>query len=95
MNPQQALDGIVGMSFRGGACEAQETLVEGLKREGRIGRRVFSFHLDRGVGREAAEEVNEVAIGEEEAKGTDGEHIVYTDVLHAPHRAPAMWSVQH
>ena len=89
LNPQQPLDGIVGMSFAGGACQGEETLIEGLYREGRIGRRVFSFHLDRGEG---AEEVNEVAIGEEEVGG-EGEHIVYTDVLHAPHRAPAMWFV--
>ena len=90
LNPQQPLDGIVGMSFAGGACQGEETFVEGLYREGRIARRVFSFHLDRAEG-EA--EMNEVAIGEEEGEGTGDERVVYTDVLHAPHRAPAMWFV--
>ena len=88
LNPQQPLDGIVGMSFAGGACQAEETFVEGLYREGRIGRRVFSFHLDTADSEEA---INEVAIGEEEGEGSAEETIVYTDVLHAPHHAPAMW----
>ena len=90
LNPQQPLDGIVGMSYRGGACRQYSTLIERLREERRIRRKVFSFHLDR---REGEGEVNEVVIGEEEGDGRDGERIVYTDVLHAPHRAPAMWFV--
>ena len=91
LNPQQPLDGIVGMSFAGGACKEHRTFIESLWDERVIGRRVFSFHLDT---REGEDEENVLVIGDEEGDG-DGadERVVYTDVLHAPKREPAMWFV--
>ena len=89
LNPQQPLDGIVGMSFAGGACKEHRTFIESLWDERAIGRRVFSFHLDT---REGEDEENVLVIGDEEgdASGAD-ERVVYTEVLHAPKREPAMW----
>ena len=89
LNPQQPLDGIVGMSFAGGACRDHRTFIESLWDARVIGRRVFSFHLDT---REGDDEENVLVIGDEEGDGTADERVVYTDVLHAPKREPAMWS---
>ena len=90
LNPQQPLDGIVGMSFAGGACKEHRTFIESLWDERVIGRRVFSFHLDT---REGEDEQNMLVIGDEEGDGSADERVVYTDVLHAPKREPAMWFV--
>jgi len=46
LNKRQPMDGIVGLSFPGGACADQRTAVQNLYEHGAIPREVFSFVLD-------------------------------------------------
>ena len=45
INKQQPLDGIVGLSFRGGACNQFDTLLDTLYIQQQINHRIFSFYL--------------------------------------------------
>ena len=89
LNPNQPLDGILGMAFTGGACNDWPTLLDNLYTQEQISRKLFSFHLDR---RDGEAEQNTVIFGKADRSAYEGE-IVWTDVLHAPHRPPHMWFV--
>ena len=47
LNKQQPMDGILGLSFPGGACAHVPNAIDTLHRAGAIPHRVFSFYLDR------------------------------------------------
>lgn len=47
LNKQQPMDGILGLSFPGGACAHVPNAIDTLYRAGAIPHRVFSFYLDR------------------------------------------------
>ena len=50
LNPNQPLDGILGMSFAGGACAEYPTFLDNLYEQEKISKRLFSFHLDNSGG---------------------------------------------
>jgi len=90
LNPNQPLDGILGLAFAGGACRDFPTFLDGLFHQGQIENRVFSFRLDR---EEKEDEKNEIIFGAPDESLFAGE-LAWTDVLHAPKRAPSMWFVR-
>jgi len=98
INKEQPMDGILGLSFPGGACASFPTALDTLYHSGAISSRVFSFILGRAPSSDTAlrgpgiKDGSQLMLGTPEEKMT--KDMVYTKVLHAKHRDPTMWFVK-
>jgi len=90
LNPNQPMDGILGLGFRAGSSSQLPTLLDNLYAQGQINRRMFSFYLSS-TNSVLASSPSELIIGSPDSSLYQGE-LFWTPVLYAG--SPQMWFIR-